>query len=198
MNVIFDICGVMLEWKPDQIIGKYFQDARVKKIVREEILFHPDWRELDRGTLAKEEIIRRSSERTGLPVGEVDRMVSSIPGSLLPIPETIKIIESLKRKGHRLFALSNIPFMSIEYVEKEYSFFDWFEGMVVSCRVGMIKPEPGIFRYALDKYNLRKADTLFIDDSETNVRAAAELGIRSVLFTGPQQCESELQIAGFL
>ncbi len=37
MDIIFDICGVILEWNPDQIIEHYFKDPDVKKSVKNEI-----------------------------------------------------------------------------------------------------------------------------------------------------------------
>ena len=196
MNIIFDVCGVILEWKPDQIIDRYFQNDKIKRLVDIEILNHSDWKELDRGTLSKDDIVRRASVRTGLTITEIDRMITSIPRSLLPIPETIKLINALKEKGHKLFILSNIPFMSIEYVEKEYPFFNLFEGIIVSCRVNMIKPEPEIYKHLLSKYNLHTNETIFIDDSDINVNAASSLGVRSIKFNNPSQCENELKDIG--
>jgi hypothetical protein len=53
MNLIFDLCGEILEWKPDQIIGGYFSRPEIRKIVSNEIINHSDWQELDRGMLGK-------------------------------------------------------------------------------------------------------------------------------------------------
>jgi putative hydrolase of the HAD superfamily len=123
-------------------------------------------------------------------------MITSIPSSLLPIPETVKLIYSLKEKGHKLFILSNIPFISIEYVEKEYPFFSLFEGVIVSCRVNMIKPEPEIYKHLLCKYSLQIENTIFIDDSDKNISVASSLGIRTIKFHNPSQCEYELKNIG--
>jgi putative hydrolase of the HAD superfamily len=198
MDIIFDICGVMLEWKPDQIIEKYFKNPQVITIVKTDLLHHSDWKELDKGTITKEDIIQRSSARTGLPIAQIGSMITSIPGTLLPIPGTIKIIRSLKGKGHRLFILSNMPFMSIDYVEPKYPFFNLFEGKIISCRVNMIKPDPEIYIHLLTKFNVRLESTIFIDDSDINIRAAEKLGIRSIQFINPKQCEFELIHAGCL
>ncbi len=198
MNIVFDLCGVMLEWQPNQIIDRFFQDPEIKKLVNVEIFNHPDWRELDRGTLGKDDAVKRASDRTGLSTAEIDRMIAFIPGSLQPIADTVKLIHSAKEKGHKLYILSNIPFFSIEYVEKEYPFFDLFEGVVVSCRVRMIKPEPEIYKHLLSKYNLQIDDTIFIDDTDRNIDAAASLGIYSIKFDNPCQCECELKNIGCL
>lgn len=196
MNIVFDLCGVILDWQPDQIIDRYFHSTEIKKIVNDEILNHSDWRELDRGTLSKDDIVQRASDRTGLSINEIDRMITSIPSTLQPIPDTIKLITMLKEKGHKLFILSNIPFMSIEYVEKKYPIFNLFEGIIVSCRVNMIKPEPEIFMYLVYKYSLQMGNTIFIDDSDNNLNVASKLGIRSIKFINPGQCEYDLRIIG--
>ena len=66
-----------------------------------------------------------------------------------------------------------------------YPFLDWFDGIVISGEEKVAKPDPVIFRHLLDRYGLDPATTVFIDDSEANVRAAAageilELGEISV------------------
>ncbi|HQP09266.1 MAG TPA: hypothetical protein PLY85_09610, partial [Anaerolineaceae bacterium] len=120
MDIIFDLCGVILEWKPDQVIGRFFDDPEVKKLVKESILGHPDWVELDKGTLQRGDAIQRAHARTGVPYDEIDQMIAYIPRSLIPVPETVQLVQNVKEKGHRLFMLTNIPIFSLEYVENAY------------------------------------------------------------------------------
>ncbi len=198
MNIIFDLCGVILEWKPDQIINKFFDSPETRKLAKEQILFHPDWANLDRGTMIREEAIRRAALRTGFTFDEIDRMVAHIPGSLLPVPETVQVVKKVKEKGHRMFSLTNIPIFSMEYVENAYPFFSLFEEVIASCRVHMIKPEPDIYKFTLEKYGLQTEDTIFIDDSKNNIDTAVSLGIRSIHFKDPVQLEEELICVGCL
>ncbi len=53
LNIVFDLGGVVLTWQPDAIIASAFDDPATRAIVRREILDHPDWHELDRGTLPR-------------------------------------------------------------------------------------------------------------------------------------------------
>lgn len=198
MNIIFDLCGVIVEWNPDKIIDKFFDIPNIKKLVKNDIIFHSDWKELDRGTLDREKAIKRASLRTGIPTKKIDEMIAYIPQSLLPITGTINLIKQLNKKKHSLFMLTNIPIFSIEYLEKEYSFFNYFIDTTVSCRINMIKPEPDIYEYSLRKYNLAINNTIFIDDSDINLEVASKLGIRSIKFNSPSQCEHELKHLGCL
>lgn len=198
MDIIFDLCGVILEWKPEQVIGRFFDDPEVKKVVKEGILGHPDWVELDKGTLARGDAIRRAHARTGVPIDAIDKLIAYIPRSLIPVPEAVQLVQDVKAKGHRLFLLTNIPIFSLEYVENAYPFFTLFDGIVASCRVNLVKPEPEIYHHLLGRYGLTNRSTVFIDDSASNIHTAAGLGIPSILFESPQQCVTELVRIGCL
>jgi len=90
LNLIFDLGGVVVRWDPDAIIAGVFQDPGVRKRVREGVFGHPDWLELDRGTLEREDAIRRAARRLGMPDAEIRRLLVAVPPSLVPIPEIIR------------------------------------------------------------------------------------------------------------
>jgi len=153
---------------------------------------HADWLELDRGTLAREQAVARAAQRTGLAEGEIERLLRRVPPSLVAFPETVDLLYRLKRRGHSLYCLSNMHFASIEYLEQTYGFWEVFSGAVISCRLKLCKPEPGIYAHLLERYALDAAETLFIDDVQANLDAAGRLGIRTLKFEGAAQCEHEL------
>ena len=196
MNLIFDLGGVVVRWDPDAIIAGVFPDERRRELVRREIFSHADWLELDRGTLGRDEAIRRAAERTGIAPAEVTRLLQAVPPSLVPIPETVALLYRLKARAYPLYCLSNMHFASIEHLEREHAFFEVFNGKVISCRLNLCKPEPEIYKHALQTHGLKAQDTVFIDDVEVNVAAAAKLGIRTVLFRDAAQCERELRSLG--
>ena len=55
-------------------------------------------------------------------------------------------------------------------------------GEVVSCEEHTVKPEPRIYEILLERYGLTPSETLFIDDREMNIEAAAALGIHGFVF----------------
>lgn len=59
-----------------------------------------------------------------------------------------------------------------------------FDTLVISGEVGLRKPDPAIFRLAMDRLGLPAGQCAFVDDLEHNVRAAAELGMHAVHHTG--------------
>ena len=52
MNIVFDLGGVVVRWEPEILIADAFDDPEVRRVVHLEFVGHPDWLELDRGTLA--------------------------------------------------------------------------------------------------------------------------------------------------
>lgn len=198
MNIVFDLGGVVVTWEPETIIAKVFSKDDSRQQAHKEIFNHKDWVDLDRGVLDEKDAINRATARTGFSKSIVERLFRQVPISLVLIPETLELIKYLKDKGHRLFVLSNMHKASIKYLEQEYSFWDVFEGRVISCRIKMVKPDAKIYRYLLNRYKLLVEKTIFIDDSATNIQAASKIGITTIQFKNANQCKLELSSMGLI
>ena len=196
MNLIFDLGGVVVRWDPDAIIAGVFSRKDIRQNVRQGVFGHPDWLELDRGTLDREDAIRRAAQRLVMPEAEIRRLLVAVPPSLVPIQATVDLLYRLKARDYPLYCLSNMHFASIEHLEREHRFFEVFKGMVISCRLKLCKPEPAIYEHALKANGLNAKDTVFIDDVDVNIAAAARVGIRTMQFRDTAQCERELRALG--
>jgi epoxide hydrolase-like predicted phosphatase len=74
-----------------------------------------------------------------------------------------------------------------------HKFDDAFDLMVISAEVGVMKPDPRIFQYALEQFDVTPRETVFIDDFPENVEAARLLGMHAIHFTSPHQAMSKLK-----
>ncbi len=196
MNIVFDLGGVVVKWEPEIIIAKVFADPVVQARVHAQIIGHADWLALDRGTLPRQDAIVRAAQRTGLSQADVAEFLQRVPMELVAIPETVDLLYRLKAQGHTLFCLSNMHAAFIDHLEKTYTFWEVFAGVVVSCRLHLCKPEPAIYACLLETHGLDGADTVFIDDTEVNLSAAAQFGIHTIKFESPAQCEGQLRVMG--
>ena len=196
MNIVVELGGVVFTWDPDSIIAAVFVDPETRQRVRALIFDHPDWLELDRGTLELDEAIHRGAVRTAMPQAEIERLMRSVPQSLVPIPKTLEILRRIKEKGHDLFYLSNMHEASINHMEKQYSLWNIFDGGLISCRVHLVKPELGMFERLIQRFRLDVRQTVFIDDDKENLEAAATIGMRAIRFRDPQQLENDLSALG--
>jgi putative hydrolase of the HAD superfamily len=195
---VFDLGRVVVRWEPDAIIADAFADPEVRAAVRAEIIDHPDWLALDRGVLSQHDAVVRAAERTGLPIQDVAAFLGRVPRALVAIPETVDLLYRVKAAGHRVYCLSNMQAASIDHLERTYTFWDVFDGAVISCRIHLIKPEPAIYAYLLEKHGLAGTDTVFIDDTAVNLEAAARFGIHTIHFESAAQCERRLTTLGCL
>jgi putative hydrolase of the HAD superfamily len=196
LNLIFDLGGVVVRWDPAAIIASVFDDEKLQAKVRDGVFAHSDWLALDRGTLDREDAIRRAAQRIGLAQAEIRRLLLAVPPSLVPIPETIGLLYRLKAQGYPLYCLSNMHVASIEHLEREHEFFEVFTGKAISCRLKLCKPEPAIYHQALKLNGLEAKDTVFIDDVDVNIAAAAAVGLHTIQFKSAAQCEHELRALG--
>ena len=105
MNIIFDLGGVVVRWEPEALLARIFDDPALCKVLYSKFLAHPDWLELDRGTLAPEEAVARAAGRTGLMDHLIANLLNSVPSSLVPIPESVELLYRLKARGHSLYCL---------------------------------------------------------------------------------------------
>ena len=115
---------------------------------------------------------------------QIDKAWNSM---LLDLPEErVKLLSELKKK-YRLFLLSNTNEIHHHafsgYMQKKFNrdiFSDDFIKAYFSHKVNMRKPDAEIFNHVLKEQNLRKEETLFIDDSIQHIEAAKKMGINTI------------------
>jgi putative hydrolase of the HAD superfamily len=192
-NVIFDLGGVVLEWNPDAILEGYYTDPQERATMKTALFKHPDWLQMDRGTLTESEALARLQQRTGRPVAELSGLFDAVRGSLRPKADTLALLKSLARRDVPLYCLSNMPASTFAYLREQHAFWNVFKGIVISGEIKMAKPEREIFEYLLRRYALTAAETVFVDDHAPNIQAAQTLGLHTVWFRDARQCALELE-----
>ncbi len=192
--VVFDIGNVVLRWDPEAILREQAPLDRDPGLLMREIFQHADWVDLDRGTLEEEEANQRFAARTGRPIELIRRLHLAAKTSLVPIPESVDLLEELHGKGITLYCLSNMARGTFDFLIQRYRFWENFDGMVISAHVGLVKPDPAIFQRLLSTYSIRPEDAVFIDDNRVNVESAEAVGLRGHVFTGARS--ARLALAG--
>lgn len=193
MNIVFDIGNVICEWNAEKLVNNVFPDKKDQKKALTDIIGHADWLNLDRGTLTIEEAIPRACNRTQISEELVRKLYDETPRSLLPFPETIKLIQEFQKKGHSLYVLSNMHRHAYEYLISTYDFWNCFSGIVISSHIQTIKPEAAIYEYLINTQKLVPNDTIFLDDLECNLTAARKFGIRTIQVTSPARIRQDLE-----
>jgi putative hydrolase of the HAD superfamily len=191
-NVIFDVGGVLLDWNPARILESIYADRTERAAMREVIFRHADWLELDRGTLSEAELLLRVAKRAGRAVPELANLFGHVRESLQPKLDTVALLVSLSARRVPLYCLTNMPPGTYAWLRQRFEFWNLFNGIAASGEIGLVKPQPEIFEYLLNRYGLAAADTVFIDDHAANIAAAKGLGLHAILFQTAEQCAAEL------
>ena len=204
-DVVFDLGGVVFRWAPlvllQQLFPQRMPDEASARHWAGEIFqtFSPeaDWALFDLGQIEPDALAQRIARRTGLDVGELQRLIDGIPPHLTPLQGTVDLIGDLKAAGHRLYFLSNMPAPYAEHLQTVNPFFAQFEQGIFSAHVQQIKPLPGIFATAQARWPLRGVP-VFIDDVQHNIEAAHRHGWQGIRFETPQQVRAALVAREYL
>jgi putative hydrolase of the HAD superfamily len=191
-NVVFDFGGVLVRWRPIELIERLYPDEPLRARVREMVFEHPDWVEMDRGTLSDAAAAERFAARLGRPEAEMHSLLQHVKDSLTPLPDTVAIVRALKSRGIPLYGLSNMSAATFAHLKARDSFWDDFLGIVISAHVRLVKPDPQIFDHLCERYALDPAETLFIDDHLPNVESARRCGFRTIHFSDAERCLAEI------
>jgi 2-haloacid dehalogenase len=193
-DIIFDFGGVLIDWNPRYLYRKFFDgDAESIERFLAEIGF-TEWNlQQDKGrsfASAVADLCDRFPAYAELIKAYDERWEESIAGLIQP---TVGILRRLKKSGHRLHGLSNWSVEKFEIVRPKYEFFDWFDMILVSGEVKLVKPDPRIYAVLLERIGRKPEECLFIDDSLNNIASADQLGFKTIHCKSPERLEEELR-----
>jgi 2-haloacid dehalogenase len=196
---VFDLGGVLVDWDPryllrDVMPGRQDEmEALLRDVLNREWNLARDagdsWPDAMAALAAQHpeqvEVFRAYDERWGETLGGDHA-------------DTVAVLAELREAGVPLYALTNWSAAKFPHAEERFSWLDWFDGIVVSGRVGMVKPDAAIYHHLLDTFRLTASETFFTDDHEPNVIAARAVGIDAHLFTDAATLRGQLVAGGYL
>jgi 2-haloacid dehalogenase len=117
------------------------------------------------------------------------------------LEEGVALVDRLDAAGVPLFGLTNWSAETFPYAWERFDVLRRFKEIVVSGRVGLVKPDPQIFtlmRAEIEKHlpGIQPHELVFIDDNAANAQAATDLGWHGVHHTGAQETEAKLRALG--
>jgi putative hydrolase of the HAD superfamily len=191
-NVIFDFGGVLVEWRPHEIIDAFYAEPELREAIRTLVFQHEDWVAMDRGTIDELTAVRRFAVRMARPEAEMHALLAHVRESLKPIESMVALLGDLRERGYTLYGLSNMPESLFAHLQSRHDFFGLFDGIVVSAAVKLVKPDPAIYEHLRDRFAIDFAESVFIDDLPRNIESARRLGLTAIQFRNPEQVRQEL------
>lgn len=185
--VIFDMGNVLVLQKPNKNRVWEVWNERVEKVEEYQIL----WNEVMKGKMKYMEFDRLLVERKIFGEGEIERLFDrpNVEGLNLGL---VKLIKKLKKKFKTGLLTNNIP-GNIEYYREALENYSIFDVAISSHEVGMVKPDPEIFKLMAKKIGCKLNECIFVDDWDKNIDAANKLGMKGILFTDNESLFKELK-----
>lgn len=196
-GVIFDFGNVICSFDVGRFLARASGWSGLPvETVREKVYGSGLHSRYERGDVSSGEFHRLVGEATGagVPAEEFARGFADI---FTPIESTRELIRGLKGK-YRLGLLSNTNEIHFRRFLRNEPVFPLFDSVTLSYEVGALKPEPAIYRDALEKLCLAPQECVFIDDVEEYAEGARALGIRGIRYTGKERLLADLAGLGVL
>ena len=181
MDIILDMGNVLLEWNKDKIL-QGVSDTKKDYLILDKTIFQSGlWERLDLGILTREELVLKVVSMIGRTYQKkVEEVIWNWPSYIDIYREVFPVLSELKKKGDRIFVLSNTSKVFYDLLEEQLSpLKELLDGFVLSCDIKAIKPDLAMFKNILDKYQLDPTNCVFLDDIEDNTSAAEKLGIKA-------------------
>ncbi len=185
-NVIFDVGCVLLLFEPENYIPLTVEGDLGLKLDPALVYGSDMWAKLDGGTASEEDVARDAARAYGdeslwpriLPA------VQRFPEFMVRMPAA-DLLGPLHRMGKKLYVLSNYGKEPFARTEKRFSdIFAQMDGIMVSSRELVSKPDWRIYRRLMERYGLKAEECVFIDDRPENVAAARSMGMQGIVYTG--------------
>jgi len=111
-------------------------------------------------------------------------------------PAMVAWQKKLHEQGMLTAILSNMGDTVLASIEREFKWLHRFDVLVWSFQLGMVKPDPAIYRHLLKKLGTQPEETLFLDDKAENTDGAKALGIKAIQFSTVEKLREDLLAAG--
>lgn len=183
-NIILDMGNVLLTFDPEIPLNHFCSTEEAKNIIRKELFQGPEWIQGDYGFISGKDRYEPVSRRVPEIFHESLRnCVEHWDICMKPVSGAMDFCEYVKVRRYGIYVLSNADDAFHDYFPR-FADEEYFDGVMVSSDVHMIKPETRIYEYFLKTYRLIPEECLFIDDREENITGAQKAGINGYLFKG--------------
>ena len=172
--IIFDCFGVIFGEIAPVFLRKHLPENQVPSV--KEKLFAP----ADLGTVTYEELLNNMATELSLEMPELLEEWNSL---IILNEEIVPIIKRLKENSD-IALLSNAPLGLVERIFEEHSLTQLFDTMVISCNIGLAKPDERIYCHCINTLGKSYDEIYMIDDSPANLEPLPQLGIKPIHYKG--------------
>ena len=186
MKFLFDLGGVFFDWDPKHFFKNTFPSADELDYFLTNVC-NDEWNvQQDAGRTikkAEEEIIPKFPQyekQIKMFYANHRKMIKGV------FFDSIEILDKLKKNNYLCYVLSNWSAETFVGMTEDYPFLKQFDGLLISGQDNLIKPDPAIYKLAIQRFDLVPEKTVFIDDKLENISAASKLSFNTIHLSNPK------------
>lgn len=184
-TVFFDWGGVVANDPGDDFLTQLLKNigATDEQIAH---IFKTYMKDFMRGHISENEYWQEIKSHYGLSIPDTISDEFKKWNGLVANQDILKLVAELKNRGVKVAILSNVIEPTYNVLDHA-GYYDLFDEVIASCKVGYAKPEKQIYQISLDRLGTIAERSLFIDDKQNNLEPAEEMGFHVILAQDPEQ-----------
>jgi HAD superfamily hydrolase (TIGR01509 family) len=152
--------------------------------------------QFETGLLSRQEFFEQVRNATGF-LGDIEEFGKIFADIFTEISPMIELHAGLRRRGIPTYIFSNTNDLAIEHIRRNFSFFQNFDGYILSYEIRAMKPDAPIYQALEQMAGKRGNEIIYIDDRAENVAGGAAHVWRTILHETPEQTRAALKSFGF-
>lgn len=190
-TVYFDWGGVVADDPGDEFLSELLRQLGASDAEIQEI-FRTYMKRFMRGQITEAEYwaALRSNYGYSIPDSISDKFTKWT--GLRANQSILDLVAWVKAQGLQTAIFSNVIEPTYNVLERA-GYYAQFDEIIASCKVGYAKPDPQIYQIALDRLHTTGERAVFIDDKESNLIPARNMGFTTILAQSPDQIIDELR-----
>jgi haloacid dehalogenase superfamily, subfamily IA, variant 3 with third motif having DD or ED len=196
--VVFDLGKVLLDFDYGITVRGILAYCRISEGDLQELINQsPLLFQYETGSLSTEQFFAEVQTAAGFR-GNLTQFSDLFGDIFEPIQPMIQLHAELRSRGVPTFIFSNTNELAIRHIRQRYSFFQQFDGYILSYEHGAMKPDPKLYE-VVERVSRRKgAEILYLDDRPENIEEGTARRWQSVLHRSPDLSRTAVERTGVL
>ena len=189
--IFFDWGGVIGKDPDDNFLGNLLLSIGATEQQKEEIL---DTYKISfmRGKISEKEYWDALRKKYGLSIHDSISDEFKKWKGLEANQEILDLIGHARKEKIKVAVFSNVIEPTYEAI-KNAGYYDLFDDVIASCKVGYAKPDKEIYDIALERLDVPANKSVFIDDKQRNLDPAEKMGFTTMLVENQSQLIEDLR-----
>jgi len=184
-TIFFDWGGVIANDPGDEFLGQLLRNVGASEPQVQEI-FETYMKRFMRGEISETEYWQELRSKYGLSIHDAISDEFKKWRGLVANENILELVKEAQGKGFNVAILSNVIEPTYNVI-KQAGYYDLFDEVIASCKVGYVKPEKEIYKISLERLNVTAQESVFIDDKQSLLDPAEQIGFKTILAQNPEQ-----------